>query len=153
MGDHHLNDAEWFCKVDYDTFFFPENLQYYVRDYKQWDASSEHHYFGLVLGHERNRPEMIAGAAACWSQMTLAAIVDVYKKMPKGFQKRDRGRCEDRPMASEEISTSLCLKKELNVSAEPMLDEQMRQYVVSYVRCQVLFCMKNNLFSLFLLCR
>jgi len=127
VSDHHLNDAEWFCKVDYDTFFFPENLQYYVRDYKNWDPYNEHHYFGQVLSH--HKPDMVAGAAACWSHKTLAAIADVYKNMPKGYQGRDRARCEDRPQASEEISTSVCLKKELNVSAEPMRDDEMREYV------------------------
>lgn len=62
----------------------------------------------------------------------MAGITEVYKHMPKGYDgKRDRGRCEDRPQASEEISTSLCLYKELNVTVEPMRDEEMREYVVS----------------------
>ena len=51
VGDHHLDRAEWFCKVDYDTFFFPENLQYYVRDLRGWDPM-DHHYFGLELAHK-----------------------------------------------------------------------------------------------------
>ena len=115
---------------DYDTFFFPENLQYYVRDYKGWDPYNEHHYFGLTLNHRAGRPDMIAGAAACWSHKTLKAIAEVYRNMPKGFQGRDRGRCEDRPEASEEVSTSKCLST-INVFADPMLDDQNRQYVVS----------------------
>jgi len=131
VADNHLNEAEWFCKVDYDTFFFPENLQYYVRDSKGWDPYREHHYFGLLLGHRVGRPAMIAGAAACWSHRTLSEIAEVYRKMPKGYKGADRGRCEDRPDASEEISTSMCLKKELNVSAEAMIDDNNRQYVVS----------------------
>ena len=130
MADNHLTEAEWFCKVDYDTFFFPENLQYYVRDYKNWNGETEHHYFGFKLMHRHPRPDMIAGAAACWSQKTLAAIAEVYKKMPKGYEGSDRGRCEDRPQASEEISTSMCLKKELNISAEAMQDDELREYVV-----------------------
>ena len=133
VADNHLNEAEWFCKVDYDTYFFPENLQYYVRDLKNWDAYNEHHYFGLVLGHRPHSPDMIAGAAACWSHKTLDAIADVYRKMPKGRQGMHRNKCEDRPEASEEISTSLCLYDELNVTAHSMVDDQMRQYVVSYM--------------------
>ena len=42
----------------------------------------------------------------------------------------ERGRCEDRPEASEEVSTSKCLST-INVFADPMLDDQNRQYVVS----------------------
>ena len=129
-----MNEAEWFCKVDYDTFFFPENLQYYVRDKKGWDPYNEHHYFGLVLSHRASHPSMVAGAATCWSHKTMSDIAVVYKNMPKGYQGKDRGRCEDRPEASEEMSTSMCLKKELNVTAEPMLDDEMREYVVSHGR-------------------
>jgi len=130
VADHHLNQADWFCKVDYDTFFFPENLQYYVRDVKGWDAYNEHHYFGLLLGHKPFAPNMIAGAAACWSHKTLEAIADVYRKMPKGRTQKHRNKCEDRPEASEEISTSLCLYEKLNVTAESMVDDEMRQYIM-----------------------
>mmetsp|Transcript_30010 Transcript_30010/g.62727 ORF Transcript_30010/g.62727 Transcript_30010/m.62727 type:complete len:462 (+) Transcript_30010:73-1458(+) len=130
VGDNRLDQAEWFCKVDYDTYFFPENLQHYVRDIKNWDPINEHHYFGALLYHQNNvRHSFVAGAAACWSRKTLAGIVDVYKNMPKGYQGRYRGRCEDRPEASEEISTSLCLKEGLNVTAEAMVDDEMREYV------------------------
>ena len=77
---------------------------------------------------------MVAGAATCWSHKTMASIAIVYKKMPKGYQGNDRNRCEDRPQASEEMSTSVCLKNELNVIAEPMIDDEMREYVVSNVK-------------------
>ena len=130
MGERHLDQAEWFCKVDYDTFFFPENLQYYVRDQKDWDPYNEHHYFGGVLSHRSPAPDLAAGACACWSHKTMKGITEVYKSMPKGHQGGDRGRCEDRPQASEEISTAMCLKKGLNVTVEPMRDEKMREYVV-----------------------
>ncbi|KAL7535674.1 hypothetical protein ACHAXR_006657 [Thalassiosira sp. AJA248-18] len=132
VGENHLDEAEWFCKVDYDTFFFPENLQYYVHDYKGWDPIEEHHYFGGVLSHRLSRgmPELAAGAAACWSHKTMAGITGVYRDMPKGYGGSDRGRCEDRPQASEEISTAMCLKKGLNVTVEPMRDDELREYVM-----------------------
>ena len=130
VGDHHLNDAEWFCKVDYDTFFFPENLQYYVRDVKGWDAYNEHHYFGHVMQHrQKGREPMILGAAACWSRKTLDAIADVYRSMPMGSTRGERGKCEDRAQATEEASTSLCLKQHLNVSAYPARDDQLRETI------------------------
>ena len=130
VGDHHLDHADWFCKVDYDTFFFPENLQYFVRDYKNWDAANEHHYFGALLAHKPGRPSMIAGANACWSRRTMEGIAKVYRDMPKGWTGSERHKCEDRPQASEEISTSLCLKVGLNVEAEPARDDALREYVM-----------------------
>jgi hypothetical protein len=158
VGDHHLNEAEWFCKVDYDTFFFPENLQYFVRDDKGWDSYNEHHYFGLELAHQvkHGRPAMAAGAAACWSHKTMEGIADVYRKMPKGYQGPDRGRCEDRPQASEEISTSMCLYKGLNVTLEPMRDEEMREYVVSLLQLDEVYLLdeiNNLLLTFFAFCR
>lgn len=130
VGDHHLDQADWFCKVDYDTFFFPENLQYYVRDYNNWDSANEHHYFGALLAHKPGRPSMIAGANACWSRKTMEGIAQVYRDMPKGYTGVERNKCEDRPRASEEISTSLCLKVGLNVEAEPARDDALREYVM-----------------------
>ena len=128
-----MDQAEWFCKVDHDTFFFPENLQYYVRDVKDWDPYSEHHYFGTVLYHGPGgyRPPMVAGAAACWSHKTVAGITEVFKAIPTGYQGADRMRCEDGPQASDEIPTSVCLMDGLNVDAEAMVDDEMREYVVS----------------------
>jgi len=129
VKDHHLDQAEWFCKVDFDTFFFPENLQYYVRDVMNWDPYKEHHYFGHVLYHRARNPPMVAGAAACWSHRTLDEVAEVYRNMPRGYNGHERGKCEDRAEASEEMTTSKCLEQYLNVSAEPMLEDGKREYV------------------------
>ena len=73
---------------------------------------------------------MIAGAMACWSRKTLRGIAQVYRDMPKGHMGPERGACEDRSHASEEVSTSLCLRDQLNVTAEPARDEELREYVM-----------------------
>mmetsp|Transcript_1136 Transcript_1136/g.2387 ORF Transcript_1136/g.2387 Transcript_1136/m.2387 type:complete len:446 (-) Transcript_1136:1-1338(-) len=130
VDEHHSDRAEWFCKVDYDTFFFPENLKYFVRDYKQWDPYNEHHYFGHVIQHRQSgREPMVAGATACWSHKTLKEIAQVYRDMPKGSTSGERGRCEDRAHATEEVTTSLCLKKHLDVDAYPARDDELREFV------------------------
>jgi hypothetical protein len=129
VADNHLDRAEWFCKIDYDTFFFPENLQYFVQDYKQWNAKDEHHYFGHVLYH-RGSTGFVAGPCACWSHKTLMGIADVYREMPKGFMGPERGQCEDRNGATEEISTNLCLKEGLGVVAEETIDDKHRDFVL-----------------------
>ena len=130
VEQHHLHDAEWFCKIDYDTFFFPDNFKYYVRDVRGWDPINEHHYFGHVIQH-RNRKDrpMVVGASACWSQRTLKEIAQVYRDMPKGSNKGERGKCEDRSHATEEVTTSVCLKDHLNIVPEAARDDQMREYI------------------------
>jgi hypothetical protein len=130
VDQHHIHDAEWFCKVDYDTFFFPDNLRYYVHDVKQWNGINEYHYFGHVIQHRsrKDRP-MVVGASACWSRKTLHDIAEVYRNMPKGSTKGERGKCEDRAHATEEVTTSQCLKDHLNIDPEPARDEYQREYI------------------------
>eukprot|EP00579_Thalassiosira_antarctica_P001155 CAMPEP_0201868624 /NCGR_PEP_ID=MMETSP0902-20130614/2426_1 /ASSEMBLY_ACC=CAM_ASM_000551 /TAXON_ID=420261 /ORGANISM="Thalassiosira antarctica, Strain CCMP982" /LENGTH=424 /DNA_ID=CAMNT_0048393983 /DNA_START=10 /DNA_END=1284 /DNA_ORIENTATION=- len=129
VEENHLDKAEWFCKVDYDTFFFPDNVKYFVR-HKNWNPVDQYHYFGHLIQHrQKGREPMIAGATACWSRKTLDDIADVYREMPKGSMKGERGKCEDRAQATEEASTSLCLKKYLNVSAYPARDDDLREYI------------------------
>jgi hypothetical protein len=73
---------------------------------------------------------MIVGATVCWSWKTLRDIAEVYRNMPKGYNGGERGKCEDRAHATEEATTSLCLKQHLNVDAEPARDKQEREYVI-----------------------
>ena len=130
VDTHHKNDAEWFCKIDYDTFFFPDNFKYYVRDVKDWDPVGEHHYFGHVIQHRsRKDAPMVVGASACWSRKTLGGIAQVYREMPKGSKKGERGKCEDRAHATEEVTTSTCLREHLKIEPEAARDDQMREYI------------------------
>lgn len=130
VEENHLDQAEWFCKVDYDTFFFPENVKHFVREYKKWDPFTEHHYFGhLIQSRHTGSPPMIAGATVCWSRKTLDGIADVYRQMPKGSTRGYRGKCEDRAEATEEASTSLCLLEHLNVEAYAARDDELREFV------------------------
>ena len=130
VEEHHLTDAEWFCKVDYDTFFFPDNFKYYVRDVKDWDPIKDYHYFGHVISHRKRKDApMVVGASACWSQKTLKDIAQVYRDMPKGSTKGERGKCEDRAHATEEVTTSQCLRDHLHIEPEAARDDQMREYI------------------------
>lgn len=130
VDEHHKTEAEWFCKVDYDTFFFPDNLKYFVRDVKQWDPLTEHHYFGHVIQHRSRKDKpMVVGASACWSRKTLGEIAQVYRTMPKGSTKGERGECEDRAHATEEVTTSQCLRDHLNIEPEAARDDQLREYI------------------------
>jgi hypothetical protein len=107
VQENHIDQAGWFCKVDYDTFFFPDNLKYFVRDEKNWDPYNEYHYFGHWMSHRRaGREPMIVGATVCWSWKTLNDIAEVYRKMPKGHTGGERGKCEDRAHDTEEVTTS-----------------------------------------------
>lgn len=129
VQENHLDQAEWFCKVDYDTFFFPENVKYFV-NHKHWDPLEEYHYFGHKINNRKSgRPPMVAGATACWSHKTLNDVAEVYRNMPMGSQSGERGRCEDRAEATEEASTAQCLHEFLNVTAYAARDDDLREYI------------------------
>ena len=146
VADNHSDRAEWFCKVDYDTFLFPENLQYYVQDYKKWNARDEHHYFGHMLYHllEEERffflkklfgygtyhGPIIAGSSACWSHKTLTSLAEVFRTMPKGSHGVERNKCEDRAGEEYELTTAKCLQQELNIEQEDAVDDNHRDFMM-----------------------
>merc|ERR1719491_1780953 len=51
-GARDADKAEWFVKVDSDTFLFPENVGQYVTS-RNW-KHDEQHYFGHVLNHRKS---------------------------------------------------------------------------------------------------
>jgi hypothetical protein len=117
VADHKLTEYDWFLKVDDDNYFFPDNVKAFVqeRGWSPWDAK----YFGHKVYH-RSIP-IIAGALEGFSRSTLGQISQVYKTMPKGGKTDERGRCEDRKGATEELSTAICLKT-LGIVAEDTQD-------------------------------
>ena len=122
--------AEWFVKVDADTFLFPENVRRYV-EYKNW-SYNDHHYFGHVLNHrisDRGVP-IVAGAAVFFSRATLLAAADAFRNMPmeQGDEEED-GTCRDAYTGTEEVVTAVCLKEHANVTADPALDADGREQV------------------------
>ena len=60
---NHINDAEWFLKIDDDTFFSPINFHGLVQ-YFNPDNSS--YYIGHTLLHEWERRNIIFNAGACY---------------------------------------------------------------------------------------
>lgn len=50
--------------------------------------------------------------------------------MPKGYAGNERGRCEDRAGATEEVSTAKCLKNELGIEPEEAVDDQHRDFIM-----------------------
>ena len=65
-----VDTAEWFVKIDADSFLFPENAKRYIRA-KGW-SPDDHHYFGHVLRHEQiHGNPIVAGAGVFFSRATV----------------------------------------------------------------------------------
>lgn len=117
VHDHKLTQYDWFLKVDDDNFFFPDNVRRFVRQ-KRW-RPTDAHYFGHKLYHRK--VPIIAGALVALSRGSVAQLASVYRAMPKGGITDERGKCEDRKGATEELSTAVCLY-EAGIRAEDTRD-------------------------------
>mmetsp|Transcript_36363 Transcript_36363/g.67548 ORF Transcript_36363/g.67548 Transcript_36363/m.67548 type:complete len:680 (+) Transcript_36363:100-2139(+) len=134
-GEHGSNasGAEWFVKVDSDTFLFPENVGRYV-EARKWSYNDQH-YFGHVLNHRKDDRgvSIVAGGAVFFSRATLLAGADAFRRMPmdKGNEEED-GTCRDAYTGTEEVVTAICLKEHSNITAEPAIDPEGREQVSLY---------------------
>lgn len=122
MHDTDVENADYFFKVDDDTYFFPDFVKLHASQHK-WHAEDTH-YFGHHLHHGRVKTGFIAGAAVGYSRGTLRKVVPLYKKMPNEYGDRSKfehGRCVDRDGATQELAESKCLE-DVGVAAEDTRD-------------------------------
>lgn len=127
VADNKLTEYDWFLKVDWDNYFFPTNVAKFVKS-RGW-SPQDAHYFGHKIYH-RQIP-IIAGALEGFSRSTLAQLSQVYKAMPKGGLTDERGKCEDRKGATEELSTAICLKT-VGIPAEDTQDSLGQEGVMVF---------------------
>eukprot|EP00581_Thalassiosira_minuscula_P000641 CAMPEP_0183735004 /NCGR_PEP_ID=MMETSP0737-20130205/45415_1 /TAXON_ID=385413 /ORGANISM="Thalassiosira miniscula, Strain CCMP1093" /LENGTH=392 /DNA_ID=CAMNT_0025968643 /DNA_START=781 /DNA_END=1959 /DNA_ORIENTATION=+ len=126
-GDSQL--AEWFVKVDSDSYLFPENLKHYINE--KGLAPTDHHYFGHKLWHT-DRPRqapIIAGCTVVLSRLTMMSLAVTFRSfIPQPANKQIQS-CNDAHLGQgEEIVFAVCLKQ-FNVSAEPALDSNGKELV------------------------
>ena len=123
VSDHLAEDYDIFFKVDDDTFFFVPTMREVILE--KGFKPEEHHYFGQrVYPIGPDRP-IIAGALVGFSRATLKRVVVEYKQMPREYGDRrnfKHGRCVDRDGATEEVTTSICVRQ-VGVQPEPLYDE------------------------------
>ena len=134
MGDSAI--AEWFVKIDADSYIFPNNLKRYVTE-KKW-SPEEQHYFGHILRHRiHDAFPMIAGSAVFFSRATLKSAVSIYRKFDSDSNSDDgegvmqgwAAACQDAHTDQEETITAYCLKQHAGVDAEAALDDEGQELV------------------------
>ncbi|GBG27359.1 Glycoprotein-N-acetylgalactosamine 3-beta-galactosyltransferase 1 [Hondaea fermentalgiana] len=127
-----LTSAEWFVKVDDDTYMVPSNLRRYVRK-REW-AHHDPHYFGFVVNIDRPPYRLISGVCTAMSRETVARLGARLLHLraeygPRSNFPNSHGACVDRDGATEERVTSKCLE-EMGIYAEDTLEEGFREHVV-----------------------
>lgn len=130
-GKSDAYNAEWFVKVDADTYLFPDNLPRYVQS-RGWSYDDQH-YFGHVLNHRKSdrKVSIVAGAAVFFSRATLLKAAETFNtmSMERGDEEED-GTCRDAYTGTEEVVTAVCIKN--YVEAEPAVDDVGREQVSLY---------------------
>lgn len=130
-GKTDVYNAEWFAKVDADTYLFPDNLPRYVES-KGWDYNDQH-YFGHVLNHRMSdrKVSIVAGAAVFFSRGTLLKAAETFSTMSmERGDEEDDGTCRDAYTGTEEVTTAVCIKD--FVKAEPAVDDVGREQISLY---------------------
>jgi len=128
------NEAEygdWFCKVDEDTILFPENVKSFVA-MKGWNPK-DNYYFGHMLYNRLidAKVHFIAGANAFYSHGALTGIAPHYRTMP--YENRgEHGLCSDRDGATEEITTAICFRNHLNLTASTTMNEYGQERIMLF---------------------
>jgi len=128
---HDLDTADWFLKVDYDTYLFVDNLKDYLRPL---DPSKE-----LYLGHNvyqhvhTGGPVFNQGGATVFAHATLDKMGRFFQEMRslKGGQHTWTTECVDRDGAQEEWGISNCLRR-MNITATNTADALGRERFIPF---------------------
>jgi hypothetical protein len=118
--EHDVEQADWFFKIDDDTFVFTEFLKMFI-EAKGW-APEQDRYFGHVS--YLSVVPFVNGAIVGISRGTLRKVGPLYRSMPQEYGSRDkfaRHRCVDREGANQEITEAICMSK-LGIKATPTID-------------------------------
>jgi hypothetical protein len=125
VSDHLAEKYDFFFKVDDDTYFFVPNMREVILE-KGFKAEDMHYFGQRVFPIGPDRP-IIAGALVGFSRATLKRLAQEYKQMPHEYGDRrnfKHGRCVDRDGATEEVTTSICVKQ-IGGAPEALYDESI----------------------------
>jgi len=128
---HDLGAAEWYLKVDPDTYLFVNNLKDFLRPL---DPEQK-----LYLGHNvyqhvpKGGPIFNQGGASVFSHATIDVMGAKFQNMESRFGAKHvwSTECVDRDGAQEEWGTAICLRH-LNITATDTADEQHRERFIPF---------------------
>ena len=96
-----LDEAEWYTKIDCDTYVMVDNVVQYLVN-KRFDPD-ESHYMGHRLQHQT--PALISGPFTLFSRGAIKRVGPVLKNMEHEYGDRKRfkhGRCVDRDVSKHD---------------------------------------------------
>jgi len=130
--ENNLNEADYFLKIDDDTFFIAEKFKHFVKDSRI--TPNQARYFGHKVW-PRDKPfQIISGVCTALTQeavrrlgVRLQTIKHEYG--PRANFPHSSGKCVDRDGATEELVIAKCLE-ETGVYAEASLEDDTKETVI-----------------------
>ena len=124
--------ADYYVKVDSDSYLFPENMRHYVQE-RNW-SSSDVHYFGHKLYHTDRRPKLmsapiVSGVAVFLSGEALRKLGILFSRFKPNNTTEVVYGCGDAYIGGEELITAICFKYELSAEAEHALDSNGNELI------------------------
>lgn len=124
VADKYLDNAEWFVKVDDDTFLFVDHLKGFTQYYNPQIP----HYFGhTILTHWKSINIVFnAGLAYVLSREGLERVAVKLRNMPTRKRGMPEDACHDQKGANEDTAMSMCLH-DVGINPDNTLDSKGRQ--------------------------
>lgn len=112
--------AEWFVKVDDDTFVFVEHMRQFTR----WYNPSIPRFFGHTVYFRWKINNIVFNAGSCYimSRESLSRLAVILGRMPV-WKGGHRDLCVDRDQAGEDTNMAICLR-DLGISPDNTLTQE-----------------------------
>lgn len=132
ISDNDLDKADYFLKVDDDTFFMPEKLRHYVTDFGITPDLPK--YFGHKVWPRGKPFQIISGVCTVLTRESVRRLGIRLQTIKHEYGPRENfpqssGQCVDRDGATEELVIAKCLS-EVGVFAEAALEDGTKETVI-----------------------
>ena len=110
VGKNEGDVAEWYAKVDTDTFLFPENSLRFVET-KGWSPDKPRNFGHTLTNAKQNaNPKLFnAGAAYFFSRAAMPYLAGMFGTFDIDDSDREQTECFAREGRAEDITTARCI--------------------------------------------
>jgi len=124
-----LHEAEWFLKIDDDTFFSPENFKGFTR----YLDPEQPYYIGHTILWRWSSSNIVFNSGSCYalSREAMRRLVPQFSTIISMASNEGPSQCIDRDGAGEDPTMGICLRA-VGINPLNTLDEDLRNRFVTF---------------------